>query len=519
MNAIVPRASIEQIVANRNATIELFTEAYDRIVDADAAIRAAGDMWKRVSPGVNNFNHGHEHEVQAFRNAVTMPPRELYLRTARKLVDIDVWAYIIERTDLERLMDREAKDKLRAQMAYVPDRVDRRGQLITDKEAAQGLPEVTVDNIMATLQGFMGEADMIFRRGIANVFSKLDRRFRSHDGFKIGSRVILTGVLSDFSGSLHYGATRDLLVDIERVFSVVDDKPDASFRAALGALEKDRENEKGLQASLNKLSNRRQSEVETEYFLIRCYMNGNAHLWMRRPDLVTKVNKLLAEYYGEVIGDGQAKEADPLDDVKNLPAKRFGFYPTPSPATDTVFGRVSLTRPINAPELRILEPSAGTGNLARRALAKTDGWDSDSRLHFPCRALVDCVEIQPHLAGGLEAEGVFNRVYCADFLRLTPQTTGLYDRIVMNPPFDRERDIDHVVHALEFLKPDGQLVAIMSAGTEFRETRKSVAFRALLDRLDAKWEDLPAGSFAETGTYVNTCVIRLWKDGRKQSNW
>jgi hypothetical protein len=81
----------------------------------------------------------------------------------------------------------------------------------------------------------------------------------------------------------------------------------------------------------------------------------------------------------------------------------------------------------------------------------------------------------------------------------------------MNPPFDRERDIDHVLHALGFLKPDGCLVAIMSAGTEFRETRKSIAFRELVDRMNGIWWDLPAGSFASVGTYVNTRILRVWR--------
>ncbi|MEQ8349820.1 MAG: hypothetical protein RIB84_01100 [Sneathiellaceae bacterium] len=97
---------------------------------------------------------------------------------------------------------------------------------------------------------------------------------------------------------------------------------------------------------------------------------------------------------------------------------------------------------------------------------------------------------------------------------MRPDSDGLYDRIVMNPPFDRQRDIDHVMHALRFLKPDGYLVAIMSAGTEFRETRKATSFRALMEKMRAKWRDLPAGSFAHAGTYVNTCLVRVYADGR-----
>jgi hypothetical protein len=250
-------------------------------------------------------------------------------------------------------------------------------------------------------------------------------------------------------------------------------------------------------------------------------MNRNAHLWFQRADLVVKVNKLLAEYYGEVIGDGQTTEEDPFANIKNLPAKRFGFYPTPDGACDRVFRNISTLRRKDLPQLRVLEPSAGTGNPARRcvhSIEELDNWSGGRSRHLNecrCDNLVDCVEIQPGLALTLQAEGIYNRVFAKDFLQLTPETTGLYDLVVMNPPFDRERDIDHVIHALKFLKEDGQLVAIMSAGTEFRETKKSAAFRALMQKMNAQWEDLPAGSFSEAGTNVNTLFLRVWKNGTR----
>jgi len=37
-----------------------------------------------------------------------------------------------------------------------------------------------------------------------------------------------------------------------------------------------------------------------------------------------------------------------------------------------------------------------------------------------------------------------------------------------------------------------------------------------MEKLKAEWEDLPPGSFAEVGTYVNTLIMRVWKDGRAQ---
>ena len=116
------------------------------------------------------------------------------------------------------------------------------------------------------------------------------------------------------------------------------------------------------------------------------------------------------------------------------------------------------------------------------------------------------------------ASGLYRNVWHEDFLARLPH--GSYDRVVLNPPFDlEERDIDHVMHAMAFLKPDGLLVAIMSAGTEWRETKKARAFRDRMKALNAKWQDLPAGSFSPVGTNVNTVILRVWKDGRAQSYW
>ena len=83
---------------------------------------------------------------------------------------------------------------------------------------------------------------------------------------------------------------------------------------------------------------------------------------------------------------------------------------------------------------------------------------------------VECIEIQAGLADVLKASGLYAKVICADFLQQQPGPDRVYDRIIMNPPFDRELDVEHVSHALRFLSEDGLLVAIMSAGTEYRSS-------------------------------------------------
>jgi hypothetical protein len=501
---LIPRATIEEIVGYRDRALELYAEAWVALSIGAEAVRQANQMAMRAHPGINGYNYDQARELEAFRKAIDLPDRDSYLRTAKKLVDCNTWAWIIERTELETLMDKEAKDTLAAQMRYVPDRTDRKGQIINQDEIDRGLPEVTVENVYATLQDFANSAEMIFRRGIANAFSKLDRRFKSHDGFKIGSRIILPYAF-DSSGWNYRGGERDTMLDVERTFLMLDGKRQ---RTVYGGIV-------GLVDQSTGYGKSRPVTIENDYFRVRIYKNNNAHMWFMRKDLVEKVNAILADWYGEVIADGQADGGDPFANRKITPAKRFGFFPSPPDVVARVLDKAPLWRKFDDPPLRVLEPSAGTGAIAYELAKKREGvWrrDEEPWTHKP---LVDCVELQPSMAWDLNNSGVFNRVWCQDFLTLSPKETGLYDVIAMNPPFDLERDIDHVTHAMKFLQPNGYLVAVMSAGTEFRETRKARAFRDLVDKLHGRFTDLPPGSFSSVGTWVNTVIVRLWANGRE----
>ncbi len=469
----VPRETIQEIVDRRNRAVSLFAgahaalaDAYDRLGQAFAALPGR--------PGSTSYDLNGDRQAAALLPVVQVPAAPDFLAAAQLVTDRRVWGHLVTVTDLERLMDKTAKDGLRQQLHREP-------------------PEVTVGNVEATLEQFVLDADTIFKRGLATVFSALDRRFRSHDGWKIGGRVILDGALSLDGYWSHYRNQRDALQDIERVFHVLDSKPmPLSYAGIVGAVEQSRHGAFGA----------RQSEAESDYFTARCFKNGNLHLWFKRDDLLERVNRLLGDYYGAPIPEDRDADADDgLHAPKTTLAKNYGFFPTPDAAADRLIEEAQFgwRRKDEAP-LTVLEPSAGTGNLARRCVE--------------AGALVDCVEVHAERAGVLAAAKRYRRVIAADFLALQPGPE-LYDRIVMNPPFDRERDIDHVHHAMRFLKPDGRLAAIMSAGTEFRDTKKARAFRDIVAAKKGRWRDLPAGSFAEAGTACNTVVVTFRNDGRE----
>lgn len=458
MNQLITRASIADIAKRRDAALASFQRARHLEEEAKQQLLEAGRMLRAAAPLMSDFN---------------LSKNDADRLDDRQYVDAKVWDSLIRSTELNHLMDKTAKDELRQ-------------QLITDP------PEFTEDTAYSTIEKFASEAGMIFRRGIAEMFSNLDRRFRSHTGWKIGSRVILDHAFNEFGSWSYYRDHRSTLQDIERTFLILDGrKPVSDYLGIVGEIDRAR--------SQWGFGSARQTEVQSEFYTVRIFKNGNMHLWFKRDDLVTLANRMIGEYYGEVVPDGRSYEDDGgLHEPKRELAENFGFFPTPDALADSIIDQSRLYCPDGF--IHVLEPSAGTGQLARRAVAK--------------KAFVDCVECQPHLAQSLKTTGYYGRVWDADFLAIKPETTGLYDRVIMNPPFDRERDIDHVMHALKFLKDDGFLVAIMSAHTEFAGTRKATAFRDHIAKLGGKFADNPRNSFSSVGTNVNTITLRVWKNGR-----
>lgn len=165
------------------------------------------------------------------------------------------------------------------------------------------------------------------------------------------------------------------------------------------------------------------------------------------------------------------------------------LFPTPKAVIDLMIEHADLWS-----SHFTLEPSAGTGAIA----------DAIKPLVLD----VACCELNHDLAQGLRGKGY--RTIHGDFMDYIPMEK--FDRILMNPPFSKGQDIDHVQHAFEnCLETGGRLVAVMCSGPFFRSDRKSTAFREWLEKHDHQLINLPQDSFKQSGTGVNTKLIIMDK--------
>lgn len=466
------KTEIRAIVDARDAAMSKIQEAAETLERAYALSKEAEGLASKAHMGRKFYgiDRTERGDFKAlFRDSFNL---EGSVETYRQQVDASIWTYLLEFTGMSEMMDATAARAF-------------------DADLREEVQPVTMETLRATFADLMGNADLIFARGLATAFAKLDPRFKSHDAFKIGSRMILTRVFSEFSGDFSYsGWERETIIDIERVFAKLDGmKPNGN--GLMWAIEQSRR--AGGWGP-------KQSLTESPYFRIRGFKNGNAHLWFTRDDLVERVNQILAEFYGEVIPDAAPADmdGDTFRSGSNLPAKDLQFYHSPEGVTDRLLSDLYL------PEgAHVLEPSAGTGHIVRALRAKKPN------------VKITAVELHPDRVAQLrKLEGPDVQIVARNFLN--EPAFPVYDAVVMNPPFYGTHWMDHVRHAWDFLKDGGRLVAVLPVSAAVAETPKHLAFRRWAEkanggRIWGLFSDLPPESFLEAGTRINTTILSLRK--------
>lgn len=200
-----------------------------------------------------------------------------------------------------------------------------------------------------------------------------------------------------------------------------------------------------------------------------------------------------AAAFWQLIGGGPTDaERDAEELRRKIDGLRFakipGYFPTPPDIVARMIDEAGIPE---GEALDILEPSAGSGAIADAVREARPG------------VRLSVFEVNATLSAILRAKG--HAIAGHDFMDY--HEAASFDRVLMNAPFEKGQDIDHVRRAFDCLKPGGRLVAIMSGGVFYRQDRKATEFRAWVEANGGTWEDLPAGAFKESGTGVTTALV------------
>lgn len=183
--------------------------------------------------------------------------------------DTKFWRSIIDSSSITAVMHNDLKEEFSDTIQDDPPAFDR-------------------EHVYGTLSYYMNNRFMVFVEGALNLFKMLDKNFKSNDGIRIRERIIFDRALGMYGWS-HYGRGHSQAEDLERIFYVLDGiDPTQRLRKEW--------------ATYRIEQMERPSEKQFEYFKVKAFKNGNIHLWLTRPDLVDKLNEMIAGHFGASLG-------------------------------------------------------------------------------------------------------------------------------------------------------------------------------------------------------------------------
>lgn len=169
----------------------------------------------------------------------------------------------------------------------------------------------------------------------------------------------------------------------------------------------------------------------------------------------------------------------------------YQFFETPADVADWL---VMLAGGIHEDDT-VLEPSAGRGALIKA-------------IHRACPSVVvKCYELMPE---NREFLHTLDNVILLDE-DFTKDSVGSYTKIIANPPFSGNQDIEHVRLMYERLEEGGTLAAITGPHWKLGSEKKCEEFRAWLDSVGGKTFEIGAGEFKESGTTIATIAVVIQK--------
>ncbi len=193
---------------------------------------------------------------------------------------------------------------------------------------------------------------------------------------------------------------------------------------------------------------------------------------------------------GHVFATDPRPQLQGLLDTGAVKVVKDGYFPTPR----AIGERMAILACLH-PGMRVLEPSAGTGELAEAILTVEP------------RAALWVAEKDEQRQQVLRGRG-FELLVHGEYDFLTSDV-GTWPRIIQNPPFENGQDMEHIRRAHSCLSSAGILVSVISESPFFVDYTQHQAFRDWLRQLPHDVFDLPQDAFKESGSGAKSRIVRI----------
>ncbi|OVZ77211.1 restriction endonuclease subunit M [Yersinia kristensenii] len=262
---LICSTSIERIVTGRNTALAQIEALIHQLEDISAITNSIGGGVARDWAMKQDFRCG----------CWLMEKAETAMPVITRNLDRDIWRDLMKRSGMLSLMDAQARDQWYRNLE------------------SKDVPAISEDNILSTFEQLHQSKNEVFERGVINVFKSLSWHYKTNSPCRFGKKVIINGLVSynQWGFMLNHSYRRDQLADLERMLFLLEGKAIPDNRRDVTARLYDHIS-----------ANRVKAEVyEDEYFSIKYFMKGSAHLTFKKPALMDKMNDIIAKHYPGVL--------------------------------------------------------------------------------------------------------------------------------------------------------------------------------------------------------------------------
>ncbi|HHQ6567281.1 TPA: DUF4942 domain-containing protein [Serratia fonticola] len=262
---VICSTSIERIVTGRNAALTQIEALIHQIADISTITNSIGGGVARDWAMKQDFRCG----------CWLMEKAETAMPVITRNLDRDIWRDLMKKSGMLSVMDAQARDQWYRNLE------------------GDNIPAISEANIISTFEQLHQRKDEVFERGVINVFKGLSWHYKTNSPCHFGKKIIVTNLVSynQWGFTLNHSYRRDQLADLERMLHLLDGKPLPDNRSDITSrlYEHIRANPQMVKV------------YEDDYFSIKYFMKGSAHLTFRKPELMGKMNDIIAKHYPGVL--------------------------------------------------------------------------------------------------------------------------------------------------------------------------------------------------------------------------
>lgn len=263
-NELILSTSIERVVAGRDSALKQIEQLIEQL---DAISRLTSEIGGGTAQDWA-MKPGHRYDSWLTEKADKVMP------AVTRNIDSSIWRDLMLKSGMMALMDAQARDQWH-------------------KNLEEGdLPAISEANILSTFEQLHLNKTEVFERGIINVFKGLSWDYKTNSPCSFGKKIIINNLVTHnrWGFSLNWGWRRDQLADLERMLFLLDGKPIPDNRGDIS-----------IRFVEHIRDNPAKNAYEDEYFSIRYFQKGTAHLTFKRLELIEMMNDIIAKHYPRVL--------------------------------------------------------------------------------------------------------------------------------------------------------------------------------------------------------------------------